>query len=321
MKDNPKISVIVPVYGVEKYIGNCIRTICGQTWKNLEILLIDDGSPDRCGEICEEWARKDSRIRVFHVENGGQSRARNIGMEAATGDYIGFVDGDDSITSRMYETLLEAMEESGATIGECNFIGRKSPEPDRIEEGKRIRMEGKEALRRQLDSAAASRFPSTSLWSKLFEASLIRELRLPEGRIHEEYAFLCQAFCGCRRYVYVNETLYCRTLRGDSTTAAAFSVRTLDKLEVYRQRSDYLKRKGEEKLYALSRAQEFELMLHYYGEASRTGLTEVVKQLEAEMKRNRQEILSSGLSEKKKGQYRLFFLSPKLYAWIRNRRL
>ena len=89
MKDNPKISVIVPVYGVEKYIGNCIRTICGQTWKNLEILLIDDGSPDRCGEICEEWARKDSRIRVFHVENGGQSRARNIGMEAATGDYIG----------------------------------------------------------------------------------------------------------------------------------------------------------------------------------------------------------------------------------------
>ena len=317
MKEKPKISIVVPVYGVERYIENCIRSLCEQTWTNLEILLIDDGSKDRSGKICDEWALKDSRIRVFHVENGGQSRARNIGIGAATGDYIGFVDGDDAVSSRMYEILLEAMKESGARIGECNFTGRKSPAPDRIEEGRRIRMGGKEAIRRQLDSAVSSRFPSTSLWSKLFEASLIRDLRLPEGRIHEEYAFLCQAFVGCDSYVYVNEPLYHRTLRSDSTTAAAFSARTLDKLEVYRQRSLFLKQSGETDLYVLSRAQEFELMLHYYGEAYAAGLEDVAARLKAEMKRQRREILSSGLSEKKKGQYRLFFLSPELYAEMR----
>ena len=81
MKQEAKISVIVPVYGVERYISDCIRSLCDQTWKNLEILLIDDGSKDGSGKICDEWAKKDSRIRVFHVENGGQSRARNIGMK------------------------------------------------------------------------------------------------------------------------------------------------------------------------------------------------------------------------------------------------
>ena len=91
MKQEAKISVIVPVYGVERYISDCIRSLCDQTWKNLEILLIDDGSKDGSGKICDEWAKKDSRIRVFHVENGGQSRARNIGMKEASGDYIGFV--------------------------------------------------------------------------------------------------------------------------------------------------------------------------------------------------------------------------------------
>ena len=88
MKENPKISIVVPVYGVERYIENCIRSLCEQTWTNLEILLVDDGSKDRSGKICDEWALKDSRIRVFHVENGGQSRARNIGIGAATGNYI-----------------------------------------------------------------------------------------------------------------------------------------------------------------------------------------------------------------------------------------
>lgn len=105
MKQEAKISVIVPVYGVERYISDCIRSLCDQTWKNLEILLIDDGSKDGSGKICDEWAKKDSRIRVFHVENGGQSRARNIGMKEASGDYIGFVDGDDAAAPEMYEHL------------------------------------------------------------------------------------------------------------------------------------------------------------------------------------------------------------------------
>ena len=168
MKQEAKISVIVPVYGVERYISDCIRSLCDQTWKNLEILLIDDGSKDGSGKICDEWAKKDSRIRVFHVENGGQSRARNIGMKEASGDYIGFVDGDDAAAPEMYEHLYGLMQKYDAQIAECNFEGRKSPEPDQMQEQAVVTMSGKAAIRKQLDYYTDSRFPSTSLWSKLF---------------------------------------------------------------------------------------------------------------------------------------------------------
>ena len=261
MKQEAKISVIVPVYGVERYISDCIRSLCDQTWKNLEILLIDDGSKDGSGKICDEWAKKDSRIRVFHVENGGQSRARNIGMKEASGDYIGFVDGDDAAAPKMYEHLYGLMQKYDAQIAECNFEGRKSPEPDQMQEQAVVTMSGKAAIRKQLDYYTDSRFPSTSLWSKLFEASLIKDLRLPEGCIHEEYEFLCRAFCNCQTYVYENTRLYHRTLRTDSTTAEAFSERALDKMKVFALRSSYLEHSEDLELWRLARQQEFILML------------------------------------------------------------
>lgn len=318
-----KITVIVPVYGVEDYIAGCIESLCKQTWRNLEILLVDDGSKDRSGEICDAWAKKDGRIRVLHLQNGGQSFARNAGLSEATGDYIGFVDGDDRAQPQMYETLLCRMLETGADIAECNFTGRKSPEPDRMPKGECLKMDGREAIARQLDLRISSRYPSTSLWSKLFKAELIRDLRLPEGRIHEEYGFLCQAFCRCRTYVYLNENLYQRTLRQDSTTAAAFSERTLDKLEVFRQRSAFLRECREGRLYTLSKEQEYELMLHYYGQARLAGLSSTAKQLEREMRAEQNAIQKSGLPGRRKMQYRLFFQAPSLYEALlhfRNRR-
>ena len=101
------ISVIVPVYNVEKYLDNCVESIVNQTYKDLEIILVDDGSPDNCPAMCDEWAKKDSRIRVIHKENGGVSSARNIGLDNVTGEYIGFVDSDDYLESNMYELLLQ----------------------------------------------------------------------------------------------------------------------------------------------------------------------------------------------------------------------
>ena len=102
-----KISVVIPIYNVEKYIERCIDSVLNQTYMNLEIILVDDGSPDRCGEICDNYAQIDKRIRVIHKENGGLSSARNAGLRIATGDYISFVDSDDWIEPHMYETLLK----------------------------------------------------------------------------------------------------------------------------------------------------------------------------------------------------------------------
>ena len=164
---NAKISVIVPIYKVEPYIRKCVESICSQTCTELEILLVDDGSPDGCGKICDEYASGDPRIKVFHISNSGQSHARNVGLRAASGEYIGFVDGDDWISSDMYEKLLSCAVSQGAEIVECNFQGRKETLPDRMEDGQKLVMSGREAITRQLDARKASRYPSTSVWSKL----------------------------------------------------------------------------------------------------------------------------------------------------------
>ena len=319
MNMTEKISIIVPIYGVEKYIDHCIESLCNQTYTNLEILLVDDGSKDKSGLICDEWTKKDRRIKVLHIQNGGQSHARNAGLDVASGDYIGFVDGDDAACPNMYETLLKLSKKYNADIAECNFVGRKSKEPDEMEEGMLLSMNGRDAIRRQLDKRIISRYPSTSLWSKLFKAEVIRDMRLPSGKIHEEYGFLCQAFLRCGRYVYLNERLYERTLRDDSTTAAAFSERAFDKLDVFRMRNRFLMECGEQELYRLSREQEFELMLHYYGESAGAGLIKYVQMLEQELKSNRKEIICSDLSVKRKLQFALIMVSPWIYKQLRQK--
>ena len=121
-RSGDKISVIVPVYKVEPYLRRCVDSILAQTHKNLEVILVDDGSPDGCPAICDEYAAQDSRVKVIHKENGGVSSARNAGLDAATGDYIGFVDSDDQLVPEMYETLLETAEGKDADVSMCGYI-------------------------------------------------------------------------------------------------------------------------------------------------------------------------------------------------------
>lgn len=116
-----KISVIVPVYGVEKYLNKCVESIVNQTYQNIEIILIDDGSPDKCPQICDEWAQKDNRIIVIHKSNSGVSESRNMGLERASGDYIGFIDSDDYIDPEMYEKLINAIQKNDSDIALCGI--------------------------------------------------------------------------------------------------------------------------------------------------------------------------------------------------------
>ena len=118
---NDKISVIVPIYKVEDYLDRCIESIVGQTYSNLEIILVDDGSPDSCPQLCDEYAKKDSRIKVIHKQNGGVSSARNEGLKFAHGEYIGFVDPDDYVHPSMYEKLIDCIHKNQCQIAVCRF--------------------------------------------------------------------------------------------------------------------------------------------------------------------------------------------------------
>ena len=135
---------------------------------------------------------------MFHIENGGQSRARNIGLEHATGDYIGFVDGDDAAKPQMYEVLWKLMQEKDADIAECNFQGRKSKEPDEMELGMTIVLTGREALCQHLDMRIPSRFPSTSVWSKLFRKEVIGKIRFPRGGFTKNTGFYVRFSMGVK---------------------------------------------------------------------------------------------------------------------------
>ena len=128
--DEKLVSVIIPAYNIEDYIGRCLDSIISQTYKNLEIIVVDDGSRDHTGEILDNYAKKDRRIKVIHKENGGVSSARNKGIEAAEGDYIGFIDGDDLIESEMYKTLVDLLEEENADIAHCGY---QMVFPDRVD--------------------------------------------------------------------------------------------------------------------------------------------------------------------------------------------
>ena len=131
MKDiNYKITIIIPIYNVEKYLNATIESVVNQTYKNLEIILVDDGSPDSCPKICDEWAEKDSRIKVLHKKNGGVSSARNAGLDIATGDYIAFVDGDDYIDPDMYEVMLSHIIQYDADAASCGMIRENENAPD-----------------------------------------------------------------------------------------------------------------------------------------------------------------------------------------------
>lgn len=232
------ISVIVPVYQVEAYLNQCVQSIVNQTYSNLQIILVDDGSPDRCGSMCEAWAEKDPRIQVLHKQNGGLSDARNAGMEVATGVYTAFVDSDDWIAPDFIQTLYDAMIHSGAQIAACDvclvYPGEEPERTDGVRERKTYTTE--EAIRDLLHGRALR----TVAWNKLYLSTLLEGERYPVGKHHED-EFLTYRLCGkAEKLVYVDRPMYFYLQRPGSIMHS-FTVRRLDALEARLERLEYLK--------------------------------------------------------------------------------
>ena len=178
MNSQPKISVIVPVYKVENFLDRCVESIVGQTYENLEIILVDDGSPDNCPALCDAAAAKDARIRVIHQKNGGLSAARNAGLDAARGAWIGFVDSDDYIAPEMYEVLYQAVQSTGADLALCDYAEVDETGapclPPYTGLAQRI-FTGRELLKRATNTMAQP------AWNKLYRRAIFAQLRYPEG--------------------------------------------------------------------------------------------------------------------------------------------
>lgn len=237
MKD-ALISIIVPVYKVEAFLDQCIKTIVKQTYRNLEVILVDDGSPDRCPAMCDAWAKRDLRIRVIHKENGGLSDARNAGLEIAKGDYIGFVDSDDVISMRMYERLVQVAEDTGTDIIECNYLRFEKEIPaEKSLQLENIRCYDTEEALEQL--ICESTFQHIS-WNKLYRKEIFQTLRFEKGKLHEDVFLTYQAFGMCRKAAKIDEVLYYYRQRSESIMGASFSLKNLDSLEARSRLLSYM---------------------------------------------------------------------------------
>lgn len=220
MKQDVLISVIVPIYKVEDYLPKCVDSILSQTYSHLEIILVDDGSPDRCGEICDEYAERDSRIQVIHKRNGGLSSARNAGIDIARGDYFSFVDSDDWIEPDMYEAMLSAAQEYDVPLvcaGRFDEDGATGESTPGLCPVKTEAVTGKELVSKifrwdHLDSAA---------WDKLYARELFREIRYPVGRVVEDVPTTYRIALLAGKAVTLAKPVYHYLHRENSITTAA----------------------------------------------------------------------------------------------------
>ena len=230
--EQPLISVIVPVYKVEPYLDKCISSIANQTYRNLEIILVDDGSPDSCPAMCDAWAEKDSRIRVIHKTNGGLSDARNAGMAVATGELMAFVDSDDWIAPDMYECLYQHMTQDNSDIAACGV--------QLMWENGTMRMltrEGSCVLNREeaMQAIIEESWLKQPVTYKIYKTKLIKDIKFPVGKYHEDAFWSYQAISKAQKVSVFDHIGYFYFQRGDSIMGKGFSIQSLDCMEATKE--------------------------------------------------------------------------------------
>lgn len=234
MDEKDLVSVVVPVYNVEQYVGHCVESLLNQTYPNMEIILVDDGSRDQSGAVCDRYGQKDRRIVVIHKKNGGLSDARNEGIRRASGKWITFVDSDDYVHPEYVRVLHRNITESGAEISVCQFV-RESADRERAA------WEGKENKaipgRTTIYSGAESlenllyQYISTSAWAKMYKTELFEGTFFPCGKLYEDVVTVFDVFGKAEHVVVSNCALYCYCVRKGSIVRRKFEEAKLDYIE------------------------------------------------------------------------------------------
>lgn len=217
---NPLISIIVPIYNVERFLDRCVQSIINQTYKNLEILLIDDGSPDDCPNIAAQWARKDYRVKVYHKSNGGLSDARNYGLDRAKGEYIAFVDSDDYIEPEMYEIMIKGILDNQCELACCgryytndskNIQSRVLPDCKLLTRN--------DAVRELLNNGCVEE----AAWDKLYSITLWDNVRFPKDEINEDIVVMPKILSRCTHIIHVGTAFYHYCYNGTSITKSGYN--------------------------------------------------------------------------------------------------
>ena len=231
------ISVIVPVYNVEAYLDRCVSSIVNQSHKNLEIILVDDGSPDGCPALCDEWAARDERIHVLHKENGGLSDARNAGMGAAHGELISFIDGDDWIEPRFFEILQHELEAQNADVAAVQYrLCWEGDARERQNAYEHVTVYDRQTAMRLLIQNQIKQV----VCNKLYRSAQIRDIPFEKGKVHEDEFWTYQVIGRIERFAAIDYIGYDYFQRAGSIMGAAYSPKRLDAVEAKTRRQAYL---------------------------------------------------------------------------------
>ena len=230
MNQNHLVSVIVPIYKVESYLPRCIESIINQTYKNLEIFLVDDGSPDNCGRIADEYAHKDLRIKVLHKENGGLSDARNYALDFITGEYVTFIDSDDTVDPKYIEILVDLISKSNTNVSMVGYQIFDDNMSISVYDGgpfEKVIYSQEKALQKALKVQLMQ-----SAWGKLYKRQIFKDLRFPKGMLYEDLAIFYDVIDMSNGIAYIDLPLYKYYLRSDSIMRQPFKIQQMDEVEI-----------------------------------------------------------------------------------------
>ena len=312
------ISVIVPIYNVEQYLDKCIDSIIKQTYTDLEIILVDDGSPDHCASICDHYAKKDHRIVVIHKQNGGLSDARNAGISVAKGDYIGFVDADDYIHPQMYEILYQNLVETEADISVCEFACvQENSNINGVEEDLSLFREviTKDSIMELLEYMNTI---TVVAWNKLYCSRLFENIRYPYAKVHEDEFVIHHILHECQKVVYSKAKLYFYLQRKEGITGQIRWKHVADGFEAYIDRIHFLKENDYSSMEVLSVIQMLNYIIKYYDKIAKVkqakGLVKKFRVMFKMYYKDRE--VQNNLGRKKLRLFKCFVISPDLYYSI-----
>lgn len=322
------ISIIIPVYNVEAYLDRCIQSVIHQTYQNLEIILVDDGSTDHSPQMCDAYAQIDERIKVVHKSNGGLSDARNAGLMVATGTYIGYVDSDDWIELEMYERMYAACVEHQAELAVCRYRNEyttkgSSMSVDSALESDLVKPLSRDALLQIYLCGHEKYVIYNSVWSKLFHRDLVKDMVFPKGRNSEDIMYTTKAFCRLKKAVYLDTGFYhyVQDRQGSIMNEAKSKRMFRDEIPFWQEHISYIKSNVSEQMGNLAAYYFWRRLLSYYLDLSANKKTKADAKRLAEMMQSKAPVIRQVYTKvhRSKGdlvRMKLFLYSPLGYRIV-----
>lgn len=317
-----KVSIVVPVYNVEDYLSYCVDSLRQQTYKNIEIILVDDGSTDRSGEICDQYAQKDERIRVLHIENGGLSNARNTGVKESSTDWIVFIDSDDYYDHRAIEFLVKLRDKYRVDLVATPVIEVRNYENSDFLGDFREKYSGKLDRRTALEQMFYGNYVGTHSGGKLYKKEILLRFPYPNGMLYEDLSLAYEHIASCENIAVSALSLYKYYRRPGSIVNSKYNDRLLDFYKAMEWNRSYIERdypNDKEMRRALNVRYVFNGLHIVHAMLSSDMYAEVNKIRKEYIQYFKDVILNSNVTRKNKVKYLMLLVSPKLYEKIREK--